>query len=660
MNTFAFSTHERPRASWKWHRSIVLLLGLAVLFVGPVTAARADSTTQLPFTSGPVWLAVDAAAQHVFVSGGPGTSSIVVLNWDGTVVKTITGEQGASQMAVADPRTHTLYVALHDANAISEIDTQTLTETTRFSTAPFASPTSLVIAGPRLWFSCSENGVGCVASAGLDGSGIGSADLQGIGSTAEGTALASGCCGVGNVVLAVGARDSSPAPVAVYNVAQDPPYPLGSSAEGCPAGGGDVQDMAVDPPGLNLLLACSTPNYVAALSTSNLAPAVQYPIGASPDSVALSSDGTYVAVGRKTTAGPDIGVYGTNQGMLVRTFSLETQDDLPAHALAWPSGPGGLGAGSDSVLFAVVFDSSTGHMDFHVLDWPAVNSTVSLTPPQQWIRTGETTTLTAQVSDGTTPAGTVDLYATPTGGSKTLLTTGTVGSGGTVSFTVSPTVATTYSAVLEAGPDYPSATSQDATVAIVPRSIPIAASLHRVTYGGKVKLKLTGLTTGTVDLFALPNGQQQVLVKQATVTAGQESVTFTVPPKRTTAYFAEREDHAAASNNVTVSVRPLLGLAVAVKRVSPQVVRHHGEKVAIAAGRKPALPGEPLEIEIDRARSHGGWTRIARGNVPVGASGIVVLVGTLKKTGQYRTRASYRGDGDYTSAKSVWRRFRVG
>src|SRR6516162_3629711 len=131
MKTFRSSTTRKRHMR---QQLAVVLLGLAALFVGPVTAARADSTTQLPFTSGPVWLAVDAAAQHVFVSGGPGSSSIVVLNWDGTIVKTITGEAGASEMAVADPTTHTLYVALHDANAISEIDTQTLTETTRFST----------------------------------------------------------------------------------------------------------------------------------------------------------------------------------------------------------------------------------------------------------------------------------------------------------------------------------------------------------------------------------------------------------------------------------------------------------------------------------------------------------------------------------------------
>jgi hypothetical protein len=642
-----------------WQRSIVLVLGLVALFGAPVTAARADSTTQLPFTSGPVWLAVDAAAQHVFVSGGPGTSSIVVLNWDGTIVKTITGEQGASQMAL-DSTTHTLYVALHDTDAISEIDTQTLTETTRFSTAPFAAPTSLVIAGPRLWFSCSENGVGCVASAGLDGSAISSANLKGIGSTAEGTTLASGCCGVGNVVLGVGARDSTPAAVAVYNVAQDPLYPLGNSAQGCPGGGGGLQDMAIDPPGLNLLLACSTPDYAADLSTSNLTTSVEYPIGASPDSVALSYDGTYVAVGRATTKGPDIAVYGTNGGMLIRTFSLETQDDLPAHALAWPSGPGGLGAGYDSVLFAVVLNSSTGHMDFHALAWPEINSTVSLTPSQQWIRAGETATLTSKVADGTNPTGTVDLYGTPSGGTKTLVTTGTVDSSGTVSFTVSPTTTTTYSAVLEAGSNYPPATSQDATVAIVPRSIPITASQHAVTYGGKVKVKLTGLTSGTVDLFALPNGKPQVLAGEATVNAGQESVTFTVPPKRNTEYYAERADHAAASDNVNVSVRPLLALAVAVKRVSAQMIPRHGEKVAIGAGRKPALQGEPLGLEIDRARPHGGWRIFARGEVPVGAGGIVIGVLTFKRIGQYRVQASYGGDADYSTVKSAWRGFRIG
>src|SRR5437763_8083949 len=108
---------------------------LIACLVGPAATAQADTTTQLPFTNqNGAWIVVDPAGQHVFVSSGPGTSSIVVLNYAGAIVKTITGENGASGMAL-NPATHTLYVALHDVTAISEINTQTLTETHRFSTS---------------------------------------------------------------------------------------------------------------------------------------------------------------------------------------------------------------------------------------------------------------------------------------------------------------------------------------------------------------------------------------------------------------------------------------------------------------------------------------------------------------------------------------------
>ena len=79
------------------------------LLVGPAATAQADSATQLPFANGRVaWLAVDPAAGHVFVTAGAGTSSIVVLNYAGQVVKTIANEGGASGMAL-NPATHTLY-----------------------------------------------------------------------------------------------------------------------------------------------------------------------------------------------------------------------------------------------------------------------------------------------------------------------------------------------------------------------------------------------------------------------------------------------------------------------------------------------------------------------------------------------------------------------
>src|SRR5437764_7169097 len=122
------------------NRVPIVILALTVLLLCSAGTARANTATQLPFSNqNGAWLTVDAAGGHVFVSGGPGTSSIVVLDYAGAIVNTITGEGGASQMAL-DPATHTLYVGLHDATAISEINTQTLTETRRFSTDPYPDP----------------------------------------------------------------------------------------------------------------------------------------------------------------------------------------------------------------------------------------------------------------------------------------------------------------------------------------------------------------------------------------------------------------------------------------------------------------------------------------------------------------------------------------
>ena len=47
----------------------------------------------------------------------------------------------------------TLYVALPDGDAISVIDTATLTETRRISTGPGTEPESLALVGGRLFFS---------------------------------------------------------------------------------------------------------------------------------------------------------------------------------------------------------------------------------------------------------------------------------------------------------------------------------------------------------------------------------------------------------------------------------------------------------------------------------------------------------------------------
>lgn len=436
------------------NRLAIFLVCTVALLVGPAATAQADSATQLPFTGG-AWLAVDPGGQHVFVSGGPGTSSIVVLSYAGKIVDTITGQQGASQMAL-NPATHTLYVALHDATAISEISTVTLTETHRFTTSPYASPSSLVIAGGKLWFSCMDGISGCVASSNLDGTNIVKQNLGAAVDTT--TALAAG--GSNGSLLAVGDSYAEPPTVSVYNVTGPAPSQV-SSVNNPDGGSAQVRDMAFTPTGANLLLACGAPYFVESLTTTTLQSSAEYPTGPYPISVAVTSSGKFVAGGINTNSGPDVFVYPAGSTTPVRTFQVGN-DDLTGidHSLAFSP--------DASHLFAVAHDASTGHLAFHVLDQPTVPlkpSSTSATGSVKSVRYGGHASVKVHVSGPTT--GKVDLYATTSAQAKQLVASATATSGA-ATFTVTPKENTTYVAQLEQGSGYATSASAGVRINVAP------------------------------------------------------------------------------------------------------------------------------------------------------------------------------------------------
>jgi hypothetical protein len=454
------------------HRVAIFLLCVIVLLVGPAASAQADAATQLPFTHGGGYLAIDPSGGHVFVSGGPGNSSIVVLNYSGAIVKTITGEGGASQMAL-NASTHTLYVALHDATAISEINTQTLTETRRFSTAPYPDPTSLVIAGGKLWFSCAEGNSGCLVSANLDGTGMATPISR------AGTFplfLAAG--GTNNHLLAFGYSEDSPPNLYVYDVSGSTPSLVSSAF--APNNSSDVADMTFDPTGANLLLAAGAPYFIQSLTTSTLTPSAEYPTGPYPVAVAVTADGKFVAGAKNTNAGPDTYVYPVGDSTPVRTFQAG-DDSLSgvAHGLAFSP--------DASRLFALAFDSATQHLVFHVLLGPTIHpasTTTSLGRSARSVRYGNSASLTTHV--GGTATGKVDLYVVGAGGAKKLLATSTLRSG-TVTFTVAPRQTTTYSAELEEGSTYASSSSKNVTIGVTPTlSVATSAAGHLRLRGHRV------------------------------------------------------------------------------------------------------------------------------------------------------------------------------
>lgn len=350
------------RARWRVVAAVGVCL-IAVL-VGSVSLAHADTSTALPFAlNTEPWLAVDPVGQHVFVSGGHNTSSIVVLDFAGNIVKTINNEPGASQMVV-DPSTHTLYVALRDAEAISKIDTQTLSETTRFSTALVGAPYTLALAGGKLWFSCTDSATQCVASVNPDGAGLTNA-LPGY---PDPMRLAAG--GPNDDLLALADAFVEPSTVALYDVTGGTPTFI-RSTQG-PGGASFASDLAFDPPGDNLLLAAGGPSAVQSLPTGTLLPDFDYPTTTTPTAVAMTADGKYVAAG--ADGSPNVAVFPVGSTTPAQAWTVNglVGASVTDHGIAFSP--------DDSRLFVLANNVTANAITFYALNLslPAYERTLTV------------------------------------------------------------------------------------------------------------------------------------------------------------------------------------------------------------------------------------------------------------------------------------------
>jgi fibronectin type III domain protein len=320
-------------------------------------------------------MAVDPVGDHVFVSGGPGTSSIAVLGFSGNIVKTITDEPGASQMVV-DPSTHTLYVALNDANAIAKIDTQTLTETARLTA--YVGPTGVALAGGRLWFACG-GGQGCLASMNLDGSDLTDANLG----LRFPVLLASQ--GVAGDLLATEDPNESATTLSVYDDLSGGAPTLVKSAI---TRYGFTAQIEFDPAGPNLLLAAGAVNSVAISTFAQNASYRTAEGGGGAE--AISDDGNYIAgVGEtQVPAEPDVALFNRGDETPAETWAVGSS--MPAHSLAFsPDG---------TKLFAVANNAQTQQLEFDVLN--ALPTTTISTHPD-----ASTTSTTAEFTFDSDEAG---------------------------------------------------------------------------------------------------------------------------------------------------------------------------------------------------------------------------------------------------------------
>ena len=400
-----------------------------VAFTGAQAVSAATSTT-LSLTSFADIL-VDDDNDHVFVTGGSGSSSIVVLNFSGQVVTTITGEAGAAGMAL-DADNSLLYVALSDGNEIAVIDTVTLAEVDRISLAPAAGPYSLALAGGRLWFShdCSSTTTrfGSIVT---DGS-----DLQ---QYARGGDYPSNC-----PILAVSPADaealvasgvgSSPPTVYVYDASTAVPTVTFSSTV---SGSDDFEDMTITPDGSRLLAAAGSPYSVQALQLSDLSAVASYPTGAYPIAAAVTAGGNFVAGGRFGASDTKIFVFPVGSSTPVHDYELAT--DPYEASLAFNA--------TASKLFSVGEPVSSGGIVFRVLGSPTVApsaTTTKLTASASRVKYNGRVTLTADVNGAA--SGPMAIYATRYGSSRTLVASGVVNSSGALKRTVRMKSRTTFEA----------------------------------------------------------------------------------------------------------------------------------------------------------------------------------------------------------------------
>lgn len=330
---------------------IVVALTCTTTLVSP---AYATGPTPLPLPAFGA-MAVDQAHRKVFVTGGAATNSVVVLDFSGRVVKTLSGQYGATGLVLGEDG-KTLYAALAAGDAISAIDTVTLTETRRYPTGAQTCPTHLARTGAFVWFGygCDSTWQGRIGR--LDPAGTRPVVLDKGNVVFQAAPLLASAGGAAGPLVAT-QRELSLADAHVFTVN------AGDLVAG-PAGevlGSNVIDVALSPDGATLLSAAGSRDRVEAFATADLARRGSYWTGPHPNAVRVSPDGRHVAVGAYTSRSKAIWVFGADVATPLNAFGLGG-DVLANRGLAWSA--------DSRFLFAVVQGAADQRPRFTVINRP--------------------------------------------------------------------------------------------------------------------------------------------------------------------------------------------------------------------------------------------------------------------------------------------------
>jgi hypothetical protein len=518
-----------------------------------VAAAQAATVTvPLPISNYSHML-VDPAHQHLFITSGSGSTSILVTNYAGLTVATIPNEPGATGLALSSDGS-TVYAALAGGDAVSAISTSTLTETARYDTGTGTDPTYVAYTSGAIWF-----GYGGAAEGG-----IGSINL----STSPATVTLDAAAGSWYAAplvsatpageLVAGEPGQSPVQLASYDVSSGTATVL--APEEFLYDAANLSSMAITPDGTDVVLASGSPYYQQIYQVSDLASVGTYPTTNYPDSVSISGDGS-------VAAGTDSGTNAIFMFAPGGTTPLNTYN----FGSNWLAADGAALTPDGTELFAVTLAGGpTGAPTLNIIPDPEQTApdptTTGLTCSPATVAIGQPTSCTATVTDtaasgATTPTGTVAFTSDTSGGnfsgsgSCTLAATSTAGQAScSVSYTPGQTGSGTQTITGNYGGDsgHAASSGQDAVTVTLRATTTAVACKQVVPLLDKCTATVRDTSPGTV---ATPTGSVGFTssTKSAVFSATHCTLTGSGPAASCSVYYGPVAGFQLTEQTITAS-----------------------------------------------------------------------------------------------------------
>lgn len=646
--------------------AVALLAGLGAVLTpsAPASAATPDGHL-LPIT-GTGDIVIDGSHQRIFIAD-PWGSKVVAVGYDGTILGTATNLPGVEGLALS-PDESTLYAAAVRADAIVAINTESVTETARYSTGAGTEPMYLAAAGGKVWFGYGPDG-GHGGLGSLDpAAGQSSVTLEQDAGWYNAPMLAAT-----SDVLALADPYTTSGFVKILNVAGDSPQKIASKS----LGSFIVEDLAFSPDGSRLLTAARGTE-VDSWQTSDLSESTAYATKVGTNAVAVAPDGRLAAGTTWGDESPRVHAFLPDTTTPVRQFRLadtdsttSSQDDVADRGLLWePNG---------TRLFAISSSYPNTYRLVVLTDPTMSEPKLTVSVPATAGRAKTITVSGSLISSLPLVAGTgVTVTRTdaesPTGKS---LGVKTINATGRFSFTDTPAAGGKLTYRLGYAGDATHLSASAVGVVTVPSDasgLTLNGNGKTYAYGTKVTFTAKlgkAYTNRTVEIWADPNGadQRNRLIKKAVVSS-KGTITAALTLTRNTSVTAVyRGDTRTAARSVKSAVYTKVRIAMAVSKhyKSKKIGKttyyvFHKKKNPVFTVTMTAAPGRSQRFALEYYYK-GKWRSNGSQDFKLSSKGKsqITVVGPHEKNLKMRVRSAYiKGtSGDSLNATTIgaWRYF---